>query len=51
MFFAHDTMSVTGGTTRRLVSSSALPSCTLPLSISLPLTDGSLALPKRTQTG
>jgi hypothetical protein len=38
MSFAHDSMSVPGGLTRRLMSSSALPGTLL-------LTDGSLALP------
>jgi hypothetical protein len=41
MSFAHDSMSVSGGFTRHLMSSSAA----LPLSTTLLLTDGSLALP------
>jgi hypothetical protein len=41
MSFAHDFLSVFGGSTRRLMASSA----SLPLSTTLLLTDGSLALP------
>jgi hypothetical protein len=40
MFFAHDSISAFGGSTRRMMSSYALP-----LGTTLLLTDGSLALP------
>lgn len=44
MSFAHDSMSVLGGLTRRLLSSSALPTTLL-------LTIGSLELPEKAQNG
>ena len=47
MSFAHDNVSVSGGSTRRLMSSSA----SLPLSTTLLLTIGSLPLPMRPQNG
>jgi len=50
MLFAHDTMSVLSGHTRRLMSSSA-PSSERALPITLLLTIGSLLLPKRPITG
>jgi len=47
MLFAHDSISAFGGSTRRMMSSSALPSSVRRLSTTLLLTIGSLLLPGR----